>query len=1194
MLNIGKLSSGAAEYYIGEVASAAEDYYTGHGEAAGRWVGSIAFELGLGGEVDAEHFRRVLNGRHPFTEEFLVSSQGSAARARSRVNPDTVGDVSLPAQVDTLRAAAHLGVSGQYVRLLLAEGHNYRSNLSSAAPDVEVTEPSAYLFGDKTPGDGRRGGDGWAVSRDELERFVEHRHETKARPGYDLTLRPPKGVSVLWALAEPAQRAAIRDAHREAVDEVVRYYETNAVFVRHGGGSRRLVPAGGIVAAAFDHRTSRAGDPLLHTHVVTANMTSTINATGDREWRTIPGAGLFEHAKAAGHLYQAHLRHVLSTRLGVEFGPVVNGCADVIGVPTRVIDTFSKRRAEIADMLSEAGSTSAKAAQIATLQSRKTKDYRVDAATIEAGWRSEADAVGFKAKDVAACFGRTAPSVLCDAQVELLMASLGGRYGLTERTATFTRTDVIEAVASAVGAAATARRVEELADRFLASNRALLVDRSPLVEAPDIDSDPQRDPQPEPQRAVPRAKVRRSSTQKLYTTPELAELEEQLLDAATEPRTSPVAVHLAVVDAVIATRPELSAEQRVMVRAACLSVELIQPISGRPGAGKTYATEAIVAAHVAAGVAIIGCTVSATAAAELERSAGFERSTGEAAMTVARLLIDLDGPYGGLRPGIVVIIDEASMLATRDLARIVTAARSSGGAVKLIGDPDQHGAVDVGGVFRRLCADRGDSLVALVDNNRQQDHTERLAIDDYREGRIADALARYDQAAKIVRSRTAGESFDAIAADWYAARIDGQVDPMIAGPNSTRRALNERARLLLRANGELTGPVLVVAGREFQVGDEVVARRNDRTLHATGARDYLKNGSAGTVTNIDGGDLVVRFEREGVVRVPHRYLAAGHLEHGYARTTYGVQGATHDVARYHPTDVSSFEEGYVAITRARTAARIYVVDGNLPEPDDDLTHAPPDEPRPFGTTEVADALARRRSGHMAADVAGRLSEVAATLNGQTLRQLTERRRQLARVLADAPPAVDQVIDDTQRAIDALRTRRNAWNDTLAGEAADRSPSARATSAIGHLDRALAKQGRRLDAALRQRGERREWDATNAEVIADYDLVARAERARETQVRATAIHQPSVALIRIIGPEPPLQRDRHVWRRVVEATAVYQDRYGSQSADGDGITAVLGPRPQDPLAAAEYTQVARMIADARGIHHAAETAVGPEL
>ena len=338
---------------------------------------------------------------------------------------------------------------------------------------------------------------------------------------------------------------------------------------------------------------------------------------------------------------------------------------------------------------------------------------------------------------------------------------------------------------------------------------------------------------------------------------------------------------------------------------------------------------------------------------------------------------------------------------------------------------------------------------------------------------------------------------------------------------------------------------------------------------------------------------MVRFEREGVVRVPHRYLAAGHLEHGYARTTYGVQGATHDVARYHPTDVSSFEEGYVAITRARNAARIYVVDGNLPEPDDDLTHAPP-EPRPFGMTEIADALARRRSGHMAADAAGPLSEVAATLNGQTLRELTERRRHLARVLADAPPAVDQVIDDTQRTIDSLRARRNAWNDTLRAEPTDESTPARAASAIAHLDRALAKQERRLDAARRQQSDRREWNADNADVVAEHDLVARAERARETQVRAAAIHEPSASWIRIIGPEPSLQRDRHAWRRAVETTAIYRDRHGTSLPEGDDIAAVLGPRPQDPLAAADYAQVARMIADAQGVDHTAETAGGPEL
>jgi len=147
------------------------------------------------------------------------------------------------------------------------------------------------------------------------------------------------------------------------------------VFARQGGRHQRLVPSAGIVAAAFDHRTSRAGDPLLHTHVVTANMTSVGDAGS---WRAIAGKGLYEHAKAAGCLYQAHLRRLLGERLGVQFEPVVNGHAEARGVPRAVIDVFSKRRAEITDLLAESGNRSANAAQIATLETRRAKDYRVE------------------------------------------------------------------------------------------------------------------------------------------------------------------------------------------------------------------------------------------------------------------------------------------------------------------------------------------------------------------------------------------------------------------------------------------------------------------------------------------------------------------------------------------------------------------------------------------------------------------------------------------------------------------------------------------------------------------------------------------------------------------------------------------------------------------------------------------------
>ena len=1179
MLNIGKLSPGATEYYVGEVATSAEDYYSGRGEHQGRWVGSLARELELSGEVEPDHFRRVLRGQHPHTGADLVTAQGSAARAARRRKPTSEPEEpeELPELVDSLRAAAHLGVSGQYVRRLLGEGDRYRVRLATADPDDRVDEPSSYLLGVKADGNGQFGSDGWTVSREELERFASSRPQVKARPGFDLTLRPPKSVSVLWALADDARRSEIRRAHTEAVDEVVRYYETNAVFAREGGGERRLVSSAGIVAAAFDHRTSRAGDPLLHTHVVTANMTS-IDGPSDAWWRAIAGIGLFEHARAAGHLYQAHLRHLLGVRLGLQFTPVVNGHAEVVGVPHEVIDVFSKRRGEIDELLAESANRSARAAQVATLDSRQAKDYGVDTETLEQRWIIEATQADFGAEQVAACFDRAVPETLNPAAVERCFEMLVGAHGLTERSATFRRTDVIEALTSAVGASSTAPQVEQLTDQLLTSDRVLLVDRPPVQTSVEASVE----------RSVAgtwsaRLSVPRSATQKLYTVPGLVEIEARLLVWTSRERTA-TAIDSDTIDRIIEQRLELSDEQRVMVRAVCSSGEFVQPVAGRPGAGKTYALEAVVAAHLDAGIPIIGCAVSAAAASELEQAAGFARSTGASASTVTRLLWDLgDRSSPSLARGTVVVVDEASMLGTRDLDRLSSHVRQAGGAIRLVGDPDQHGSVDVGGMFRRLCAERGNGLVRLVDNNRQEDHTERLAIAEYRDGHVADALGRYDEAGKVVRSRTAGESFDAIVSDWYAARLHEQVDPMIAGPNSTRRALNDRARALLKSNGELSGESLVIAGREFMVGDEVVARRNERRLRAVGGRESVKNGSTGTIieTDLDHREVVVAFDREGTIRVPNAYLTAGRLEHGYARTSYGVQGATHQVARYHPTDLSSFEEGYVALTRGRRSAHIYIVDGNPPDDDNELAHTPT-ESQPFGISDIAQALGRRRSAHMAADASPDLDAVAKTVAGRTLAELAASRRRLDSQVRRAPADMTEAIEKATHTIESILARRQAWTEardidnlveTDAPNDRDkekRGPD-RARAAVRALDRALTHTSARLVNHEGQQALRHEWLETHSELVAEHQVVRRAERARETQVRVAAVNNPDAAIRDLLGPEPTLQRDRRAWRHAAAATAVYRARNPDAVAhiEGDASQRLLGVRPRSHEAAREY-------------------------
>ena len=235
---------------------------------------------------------------------------------------------------------------------------------------------------------------------------------------------------------------------------------------------------------------------------------------------------------------------------------------------------------------------------------------------------------------------------------------------------------------------------------------------------------------------------------------------------------------------------------------------------------------------------------------------------------------------------------------------------------------------------------------------------------------------------------------------------------------------------------------------------------------------------------------------------------------------------------------------------------------------------------------------------MAADAATDLSAVAATLDGRTLSQLTRRRRQLGRVLEQAPPAADRVIDDTERALDALRARRNAWHDATGhpaeGAVGPQARTPRASSAIAHLDRAVASQERKLAAANLQQTYRHEWLAERADVVTEHDLLVRAERARETQVRVAAIHDVPEALIRLIGPEPSRQRDRHAWRSAVESTALYRERYEVTPVGRDGVRAVLGDRPTDGLAGAEYAEAARLIAEAQVAARSADLAVGPEL
>ena len=151
--------------------------------------------------------------------------------------------------------------------------------------------------------------------------------------------------------------------------------EREACRARRGRGGAIVVQGQGYIAAAFRHRASRAGDPLLHTHVVVANATR----AADGRWTALHGQLLYRHAKTAGFLYQSVLRAELTERLHVRWNAVEHGTADIAGVPREVIEHFSQRRAELLAHMAARGERSVRAAQNATLETRRRKDYDVPA-----------------------------------------------------------------------------------------------------------------------------------------------------------------------------------------------------------------------------------------------------------------------------------------------------------------------------------------------------------------------------------------------------------------------------------------------------------------------------------------------------------------------------------------------------------------------------------------------------------------------------------------------------------------------------------------------------------------------------------------------------------------------------------------------------------------------------------------------
>ena len=952
------------------------------------------------------------------------------------------------------------------------------------------------------------------VSPEELHRLLAGEHpatgdvlrSTDAKiPGFDLTFRAPKSVAVLWGLGTDEVRVAIREAHDAAVAEALAHLEATACHVRRGHAGAIREQGGGFVAAAYRHRTSRAGDPLLHTHVACGNLTQ----GPDGRYTAIVHPELYREAKAAGSIYQAALRRYLTAALGVDWSEIVNGCADIAGIDDDLLDLFSKRRQEILESMESRGEHSASAAQAATLATRRPKpghreaaqwspeaaDYGVPPAgvtTLQDCWTVEAAEAGF-VLDQAAILHRAGLRTVDDEDVRKLITRLLGPSGLTKMKAAFRRKDVVEAVCQALPAASlSTAEIEALVDRVLAEEAVIPLDVGQSG----------RDPAA------------------WYSTDALLAMEASIIAGARTRAEAGVAkVPDEVVTAVSAGRG-LSEEQAHMVTRLCGSGAGVEVVVGRAGSGKTFALGVCREAWERAGVPVLGVALAARAAANLAAESGIESLT-------VRSVVSTIQRGTALYPGCVVVVDEAGMVGTRDLAALAGAVEKADGKLVLVGDYRQLSEIEAGGVYRALAKE--ENAITLMANQRQRDESEREALSQLRHGDPTRYLTWARERDRIVLAESQDAVIEAMANTWWEGAEAGKPPLVLAYRRADVRSLNEACRARMRAAGRLGEEEISVGTkpkrghedrrRTYAVGDRIVITA---PIHWPGLD--VDNGTLGTVAVVDpaAGSLSMITDEGELLTLPRACLAAGLTDHGYALTGHKAQGQTTTQTLMLVDDLASREWIYTSASRAEEGTWLYMVD----TVDLDTEKWLEDDDREAAerltaamATSDAQRSARSQLRTPGIERLGRVRELAL----HPMAELVAERDALESALA---PALGQIGRARTTVLERLATAEQVHRDALATYAQARTDAAAALRLQGAAQR-LA-HARSKVAALPV--EDREITAEHMDDLARLAEIRAAMR-RQASSLARALERSGIA-VEGLGACPEGRREARTWRQAV--------------------------------------------------------------
>jgi len=745
---------------------------------------------------------------------------------------------------------------------------------------VEDLDPQGQWMGQGSESLGLEG----AVVREEFQLSLAGYvagHEVKnagkedRQMGWDLTFSAPKSVSIVWAGAEPSHKQEIELAHQRAVECAFEYLEANA-FTRRGQGGAIHEDAK-LVASRFNHYTSREGDPQVHSHVVVSNF----SVRNDGTVGTIDSRTFYENKMAAGALYQVELAWQMQ-KLGYEIEHGIKGTFRISDVSKEAEQLFSKRDKQIDDLAQERGIKTYAGTRGIVLSTRANK-VNCDLSEREETWGKEARENNIHLNVEHNRLNKT--QIKSD---DHILSEAGQK--LTSGHSTFKENALLRETALASFGARSGEEVRGLIKEAQGKGYILSLKKG------------------------------------LLTTPDMANIElgimtkaDQMINRKDYFVDSNKAIKEGI-DAGNGKRNVFSYEQQVAINTATDSSALAV-IQGRAGVGKSTMLTAVRESYEREGFKVQGIALAGVAAQNLQKESGIESKTIASWLSKA----ELDNKT-------VVIIDEAGMVGSKQMADVIQKVEEARAKLILVGDDRQLQPIAAGGILhaidRHVAKIAPQYSTAVEDIKRQREEWMRGVVKSAAQGRTGEALEALDQKNKINIYQNATEARAVLVNEYIKEnRDDFSKGIILTNIKHDADKINLEIREKLKEMGvvDSINPVICDNGtREIGLakGDRIMLTRNDYKLD-------VRNGQRATVESADPFGLVdVRLDGGEYRRI--NVAAYNHIEYGWASTTHKAQGMTVERASVYGfanESIASQQSTYVQISRAKVETKLHIVAG---------------------------------------------------------------------------------------------------------------------------------------------------------------------------------------------------------------------------------------------------------------------------